>query len=259
LPPILCISAYRMHACASRGEMEAYAIANQKGVVGKTTVTLGLAVPWRERCLGPADRSRSRNAQIGGVLLHDARRAVRRIEAPTFVVHGAEDRLMPVAAGRRLARGDPRSPPPRPPRRQALLSHGEPSAQAQIADFLATEYHACNSGTATVISRTCGSLLLSCRERAWRVSASDARCRTTSGSALKTAASRPGSLRGGAGARHTDRVATRSSVSGVHGARPAQHRRGSRPPAVNLDDRARGARLAEGDHAAAVLVVELEP
>jgi 3-oxoadipate enol-lactonase len=79
----------------------------------------------------------TRNAQIGAVLRHDARRAVRRIEAPTFVVHGAEDRLMPVAAGRHLAETIPGA-------HLLVLSDAghfyptdEPSAQAQIAAFLA--------------------------------------------------------------------------------------------------------------------------
>jgi 3-oxoadipate enol-lactonase len=80
----------------------------------------------------------TRNAQIGAVLLHDARRDVRRIQAPTFVVHGAEDRLMPVAAGRHLAEAIPGA-------HLLVLSDAghfypteEPSAQAQIAAFLAT-------------------------------------------------------------------------------------------------------------------------
>ena len=80
----------------------------------------------------------TRNAQIGAVLLHDARTDLRRIEAPTFVVHGAEDRLMPVAAGRDLAEGIPGA-------HLLVLSDAghfyptdEPSAQAQIAAFLAT-------------------------------------------------------------------------------------------------------------------------
>ena len=80
----------------------------------------------------------TRNAQIGAVMLHDARTAVRRIEAPTFVVHGAEDRLMPVAAGRHLAEEIPGA-------HLLVLSDAghfyptdEPSAQPQIAAFLAT-------------------------------------------------------------------------------------------------------------------------
>jgi pimeloyl-ACP methyl ester carboxylesterase len=63
---------------------------------------------------------------------------VRRIKAPTLVVHGAEDRLMPVAAGRHLAEAIPGA-------HLLVLSDAghfypteEPSAQAQIAAFLAT-------------------------------------------------------------------------------------------------------------------------
>jgi 3-oxoadipate enol-lactonase len=80
----------------------------------------------------------TRNAQIGAVMLHDGRTAVRRIEAPTFVVHGAEDRLMPVAAGRHLAETIPGA-------HLLVLSDAghfyptdEPAAQNQIAAFLAT-------------------------------------------------------------------------------------------------------------------------
>jgi 3-oxoadipate enol-lactonase len=80
----------------------------------------------------------TRIAHIGAVLRHDARTDVRRIEAPTFVVHGAEDRLMPVAAGRHLAETIPGA-------HLLLFSDAghfypteEPSAQPQIAAFLAT-------------------------------------------------------------------------------------------------------------------------
>ena len=80
----------------------------------------------------------TRNAHIGAVLRHDARRELRRIEAPTFVVHGAEDRLMPVAAGRHLAKEIPGA-------HLLVLSDAghfyptdEPSANPQIAAFLET-------------------------------------------------------------------------------------------------------------------------
>ena len=79
----------------------------------------------------------TRAAQVGAVLMHDARASVRRIDAPTLVVHGAEDRLIPVAAGEHLASAIPGA-------HLLVLSDAghfyptdEPSAQAQIAAFLA--------------------------------------------------------------------------------------------------------------------------
>ena len=78
------------------------------------------------------------NAQIGAVLSHDARAAVRRIVAPTLVVHGAEDRLIPMAAGRHLAEEIPGADLLVLPDAGHFYPTDEPSADVQIAAFLKT-------------------------------------------------------------------------------------------------------------------------
>ena len=80
----------------------------------------------------------TRNAQIGAVMLHDARKDVRNIEAPTLVVHGAEDRLMPVAAGRHLAETIPGARLLVLPDAGHFYPTEDPTAQTRIAAFLAT-------------------------------------------------------------------------------------------------------------------------
>jgi 3-oxoadipate enol-lactonase len=48
-------------------------------------------------------------AQIVAATLHNAYRRLKRIEAPTLVVHGREDRVVPVANAELLAEGIPRA------------------------------------------------------------------------------------------------------------------------------------------------------
>jgi pimeloyl-ACP methyl ester carboxylesterase len=59
---------------------------------------------WVQRAYDPAARNRQLLAVIAG---GDRRRSLRRITVPTLVIHGADDPLIPVAAGRDTARNVP--------------------------------------------------------------------------------------------------------------------------------------------------------
>jgi 3-oxoadipate enol-lactonase len=77
-------------------------------------------------------------AQLAAALGHDAYDRLARIRARTLVVHGQEDAMVPPANGRRLANLIPDARLLELPRAAHLFPTDEPSADQEIAAFLAS-------------------------------------------------------------------------------------------------------------------------
>jgi pimeloyl-ACP methyl ester carboxylesterase len=69
-------------------------------------------------------------------MMHDAHSSLHTIEAPTMVVHGEDDRLIPKANGELIARGIPGARLHLIPDAGHYYSTDEPSVDWVIADFL---------------------------------------------------------------------------------------------------------------------------
>ena len=70
-------------------------------------------------------------------MMHDADRSLRTIKAPTLVVHGASDRLIPKENGELIAREIPEARRHLIPHAGHYYSTDEPTVDGIIADFFA--------------------------------------------------------------------------------------------------------------------------
>jgi len=76
-------------------------------------------------------------AQLAAALGHDTHDRLGAIRAPTLVVHGSEDRMVPAANGRLLAKEIPGARLHEQPGAAHLLFTDAPEVDAIVADFLA--------------------------------------------------------------------------------------------------------------------------
>jgi pimeloyl-ACP methyl ester carboxylesterase len=90
----------------------------------------------RERLRYPIEPAPYR-AQLEAALGHDTVDRLDRIGAPTLVVHGEEDRMVPVANGRALAERIPGARLEALPGAGHLYFTDEPDADRTVARFLA--------------------------------------------------------------------------------------------------------------------------
>jgi 3-oxoadipate enol-lactonase len=87
----------------------------------------------RQRRLDP----QAYRGHVAAAMMHDADRSLRTIEAPTLVVHGASDRLIPKENGELIAREIPEARLHLIPDAGHYYSTDEPSVDGVIADFFA--------------------------------------------------------------------------------------------------------------------------
>jgi 3-oxoadipate enol-lactonase len=87
----------------------------------------------RQRRLDP----QAYRGQVAAAMMHDAHERLRTIEAPTLVVHGENDRLIPKENGELIAREIPEARLHLIPHAGHYYSTDEPSVDGVIADFFA--------------------------------------------------------------------------------------------------------------------------
>ena len=87
----------------------------------------------RQRRLDP----QAYRGHVAAAMMHDADRSLRTIKAPTLVVHGAGDRLIPKENGELIAREIPEARLHLIPHAGHYYSTDEPTVDGVIADFLA--------------------------------------------------------------------------------------------------------------------------
>src|SRR3954462_15773951 len=75
-------------------------------------------------------------AQLAAALGHDTSARVGAIKAPTLVLHGSEDRMVPPANGRALAAAIPRARVLELPDAAHLYTTDEPAADQEVRDFV---------------------------------------------------------------------------------------------------------------------------
>src|ERR1700733_13162736 len=78
---------------------------------------------------------RAYRGQLTAALMHDAHRSLHAIDAPTMVVHGEDDRLIPKANGELIAREIPDARLRLIPHAGHYYSTDEPNVDGMIADF----------------------------------------------------------------------------------------------------------------------------
>ena len=87
----------------------------------------------RQRRLDP----QAYRGQVTAAMLHDAHRSLHAIDAPTMVVHGENDRLIPKANGELIAREIPEARLHLIPHAGHYYSTDEPNVDEVITDFFA--------------------------------------------------------------------------------------------------------------------------
>ena len=75
--------------------------------------------------------------QVGAAIMHDTHRSLHMIDAPTMVVHGENDRLIPKANGELIAREIPEARLQLVPYAGHYYATDEPSIDGVIAEFFA--------------------------------------------------------------------------------------------------------------------------